>query len=191
MEYIFQESKKEERRFEIRDDGLYYRSTKDGERVLPWDRVRGVHLFSPMKGVYTCRIAGTDGFKAMLANRSFISLDEFNNQDAEYVRFVRGLHHRLAAHPGVRFTGGSTILFWFFALAIPLAVLLIAAAFWVSSVKGRRMPLSPLIGLALVIPLAAVYIKKGKKVVYAPDDIPSRFMPGSDVVVHVTHEGRE
>lgn len=177
MEYQFRENKKEERSLELKETGMIYNNNITGEIQVAYNNVKKISLFSPMKNVYSCKIISTGGKPILLANRSYKSFDNFDYKNVEYTLFLKELHNKLAGIPGIEFSGGSSILYYFFLLSIPLIFVLLLVAIMLALSKGSSIPFSPFIGLLIVIPFAAYYMKKGKKIIYKPGNLPGKYIP--------------
>jgi len=175
MKYCYQESKWLEKSFEIRDDGLVYSSTKENERTIRYDDIKKVTLLSPMRNMYTCRLDTRDGKKAVIVSRAFVSLGEFEDRSEEYSRFVKELHNRLKDHSQIQYQAGSSAGFYFLGLGLPVLALLVVVVAVLAVMTGHRVPLSPFVGLLIVIPVGINFLRKGRGIAYRPDDLPPQY----------------
>lgn len=177
MKYQYMENKKEERSIELKETGIIYTSTKTGEHTIPYSDIKKINLLCPMKDIYVCNIIAAGKPKIAIANRSFISFDHFEYRTDEYTRFIFSLHNRLKEYSSIEYSCGSSFLYYFMLITIPIIFIVLAAAVILAYQSGRSLPFSPFIGLLIIVPLAVHYIKKGKKIIYVPENIPSKYLP--------------
>lgn len=163
MIYQFRENKKEERSIELKETGLVYKSIKSGEHEIPYSEVKKINLFSPMKDVYVCRIITKGKPKIAFANRSFISFDHFDYKNNEHINFLNELHNRLAGYSGIEYSCGNSFLYYFMLISIPIIFLVLTLAIVLAYRSSRNLPISPFIGLLIIVPLAVHYMKRGRR----------------------------
>lgn len=184
-EYHFKENKREERYFEIKEEGLIYRSTLHGEYDISFNNIKRVRLLSPLKDVFSLTIETKSGGKFIFANRTLKSFGEFEYQNDLYYAFLKELHNQLKEYPNIKFDAGSSSVFWLFATATPTVILLTIAMVVISITTGSRTLLSTTVGLVIIIPLAIHYLNKGRSIDYDPEYIPLEYTHLSSIQLNV------
>lgn len=170
--------------FSLTDDALSFQEDQRPAIVIPYSQIKQVKpKFDPTRvqlNRHVIDVQLTNGRSYKIASMSYQGISDFTDQAAQYSRFIKAFHERLAhANQTLQYKKGISQLGYVASVGmlVFLILLLIVAVGFILTGTVNAVILIKFVLLIIFIPTLLKYIRRNKPGTYDPLDLPEDVLP--------------